>query len=259
MREKKKTRVTCSEERGIAVVSFSNPPVNALTGEDYETLAELFHDMDAREDLRAVVLKTEGKGFMAGNDIRDLKTHGPESHAAYQQKLIDAFESIAQCRHPVIGAVQGYALGAGFVFAACCDIVIAADDAYFALPEISLCVISGVGYALKMLPEGAARYACLTGLPLRAEEMLRYGAVGRVVKREDLEEEAMKTAERIAGLPPHAVMYMKELINQHCNHEHRRKFKLEDAYTGRLFGLPEKAEAVNAFLEKREPDYGRQT
>ena len=76
-----------------------------------------------------------------------------------------------------------------------------------------------------------------------------------MVGRDCLEEETMKIAERIASLPPHAVTYMKELMNQHCNHEHRRKFKLEDAYTGRLFGLSEKEEAVNAFLEKRQPVY----
>lgn len=192
---------------------------------------------------------------MAGNDIRELKTHTLETHAESQKKLADAFESICQCRYPVIGAVQGYALGAGFVFAACCDMVVASDDAYFALPEITLCVISGVGYALKMLPECAARYLCMTGKPLSAQEMLQFGAINRVTAREKLMEEAMEIADAIAALPPHAVIYMKELMNQHCYHEHRRKFSLEDAYTGRLFGLPEKEEAVNAFLEKRRPVY----
>lgn len=255
MKETRGRHLTLSVDEGIAVVSYHNPPVNALSVEDYDTIKDLFHDLDNRNDINVAVLKTEGKGFMAGNDIRDLKTHTPESHAAYQQKLIDAFESIAQCRYPVIGAVQGYALGAGFVFAACCDILIASSDAYFALPEITLCVISGVGYALKLLPEGAARYACMTGLPLKAEELLRFGSVSKVVEREELEQEVMKAAGQIAKLPPHAVVYMKELIGQHCDHEYRKKFKLEDAYTGRLFGLPEKAEAVNAFLEKRKPDY----
>ena len=255
MEEKINEQISLSVENGIAVVCYYNPPVNAINSEVYDAFTDLFHRLDARDDINVVVLKTKGKGFMAGNDIKDLKTHTPKSHAAYQQKLIDAFESIVQCRYPVIGEVQGYALGAGFVFAACCDMVIASDDAYFALPEISLCVISGVGYALKMLPECAARYICMTGLPLKADEMLNFGAINKVVGRDCLEEETMKIAERIASLPPHAVTYMKELMNQHCNHEHRRKFKLEDAYTGRLFGLSEKEEAVNAFLEKRQPVY----
>lgn len=240
----------------IAVVTYTNPPVNATSSQDYEEFTKIFHDLDQRSDIGAVVFCTEGKGFMAGNDIKELKTHTPEGHAAYQQRLIDAFESICNCRHPVIGAVQGYALGAGFVFAACCDMVVAAEDAYFALPEITLAVISGVGYAIKMLPECAARYICLTGKPLGAGEMLNFGAINKVVSRDRLMEEAMEIAEGIAKLPPYAVTCMKELLNQHCNNEHRRKFKLEDAYTGRLFGLPEKQEAVNAFLEKREPKYG---
>ena len=100
----------------------------------------------------------------------------------------------------------------------------------------------------------------MTGLPLSAAEMLQFGAINKVVKREQLEEETRKIAERIASLPPHAVVYMKELMNQHCDHEHRRKFKLEDAYTGRLFGLPEKEAAVTPFLEKPTPNYrGKQT
>ncbi|MDO4322509.1 MAG: enoyl-CoA hydratase/isomerase family protein [Lachnospiraceae bacterium] len=242
-------------ENRVAVVAYSNPPVNATDSRDYDEFTRIFRELDQRSDISAVVLCTEGKGFMAGNDIKELKTHTPEGHAAYQQRLIDAFESICDCRHPVIGAVQGYALGAGFVFAACCDMVVASEDAYFALPEITLAVISGVGYALKMLPECAARYICLTGKPLGAKEMLNFGAVNRVVSRDKLMEETMEIAGNIAKLPPNTVTCMKELLNQHCNNEHRRKFKLEDAYTGRLFGLPEKQEAVNAFLEKREPNY----
>ena len=248
-------RFLVTVEDRIATVCYHHPPVNATGLEDYDRFREIFEALDARTDISVVILRTEGKGFMAGNDIRELKTQTPESHAAYQERLINAFEAICGCRYPVIGAVQGYALGAGFVFAACCDFLVASEDAYFALPEITLAVISGASYCLKMLPQGIARYMCLTGKSLSAQEMQQYGAVLRITSKEDLCRAAAELAADIAKLPPHAVTYMKELLNQHCGNDFRRKFKLEDAYNGRLFGLEEKREAVEAFLEKRPPRY----
>ena len=93
MEEKINEQISLSVENGIAVVCYYNPPVNATNSEVYDAFTDLFHRLDARDDINVVVLKTKGKGFMAGNDIKDLKTHTPKSHAAYQQKLIDAFEA----------------------------------------------------------------------------------------------------------------------------------------------------------------------
>lgn len=239
----------------VAVVTYCNPPVNTTDLAAYSAFTELFRSLSRREDIGAVVLRTEGKGFMAGNDIKEIKTHTPQTHGDYQDHLIDAFESISDCRWPVICGVQGYALGAGFAFPACCDMIVASEDAVFALPEITLAVISGVGYALKLFPEGLARYACMTGARIGAREMLRCGAVNEVVSREELLPRCLEIAGRLAQMPPNALAYMKEVLNQHYNHQYRRKFKLEDAYTSRLFALPEKAEAAAAFLEKRPPHY----
>lgn len=239
----------------IATVTYCNPPVNTTNLAAYGAFTSIFHDLDLRQDVNVVILRTEGKGFMAGNDIKEIKTHTPESHADYQQHLIDAFEAITQCRYPVICAVQGYALGAGFAFPAAADLIVASEDAYFALPEITLAVISGVGYAMKMMPDCVARYAAMTGEHISAQEMLACGAINYVVPREQLMDKTMQIARRLAKMPPHALVYMKEVLNQHANYEHRRKFKLEDAYTARLFGMPEKLEAASAFLEKREPNY----
>ena len=248
-------RFNVTVENRIATVTYHNAPVNATDLSAYGVFVGIFHELDLRQDVSVVILRTEGKGFCAGNNIKEIKTHTPESHADYQQHLIDAFEAISQCRYPVICAVQGYALGAGFVFPAASDLIVASDDAYFALPEISLAVISGVGYALKMLPECVARYVCMTGEHISALEMKECGAINYVVPRDQLMDKVMEIATRLSKMPPHALVYMKEVLNQHTNHENRRKFKLEDAYTARLFGMPEKLEAASAFLEKREPHY----
>lgn len=248
-------RLTLQVADRIAVVTYCNPPVNTTDLEAYSSFTAMFRSLNLRDDVSVVILRTEGKGFMAGNNINEIKGHTVESHANYQEHLIDTFESIGNCRYPVICAVQGYALGAGFAFPAACDLIVASDDAYFALPEITLAVISGVGYALKMFPECIARYACMTGEHISAREMLACGAINKVVPRERLMDEVLQIARRLASMPPHALSYMKEVLNQHCNHEHRRKFQLEDAYTSRLFALPEKQEAASAFLEKRTPQY----
>lgn len=241
-----------SVKNRVAIVTYRNAPVNTTNPEAYQAFSDMFHQINERRDVGAVILRTDGKGFMAGNDIHDLNLHTAQTHAAYQQKLINAFESITNCRYPVICAVQGYALGAGFAFPAAADFVIASDDAYFALPEVTLGVISGVGYALKMMPECLARYACMTGERISAQKMLEVGAIYQVVPRDQLMQAATKMAEKLASMPPETLVYMKEVLNQHCEHEYRRKFRLEDAYTSRLFGSSEKEEAVNAFLEKRK-------
>ena len=251
----KKKRLSMTVENRIAVVTYENPPVNTTDLEAYSEFIEFFNGLNEREDISVVILQTAGKGFMAGNNINEIKGHTINTHAMYQQHLIDTFESITNCRFPVICLVQGYALGAGFAFPACCDLIIASDDAYFAVPEITLAVISGVAYALKMMPECIARYACMTGEHISAQEMYRCGAINYVVPREQLMNKAMEIANRLAQMPPHALYYMKEVLNQHTDHEHRRKFRLEDAYTARMFGMPEKQEAASAFLEKRKPNY----
>lgn len=239
----------------IARVTYHKPPVNATNGEAYRELTEVFGELSARDDISAVLFCSEGKGFMGGNDVAEIKGHTKAAHPQYQKLISDCMTSVIQCRHPVICAVQGYAIGAGLVFAASSDIVVASDDAWFNLPEITLGIVAGASFAMTVLPEKIVKYLCFTGNRLTAQEMLQYGAVNFVTPRDRLMDKAEEIAARIAEMPPATLTYFKEVIGLFYNHQCDQKFQLETAYTGRVLETPEKEEAVNAFFEKRKPNY----
>lgn len=247
---------TTVETQGrIAKVTFCNPPVNATNEAAYRELTEVFRELSARDDISVVIFCSKGKGFMGGNDVGEIRGHTKAQHPKYQKVLSDCMVAVMQCRHPVICAVQGYAIGAGLVFAAASDLVVASDDAWFNLPELTLGIVAGASFAMTVLPEKVVKYLCFTGNRLTAREMQQYGAVNYVVPRDSLMEKAGEIAGRITEMPPTALTYFKEAVGMLYNHQCDVKFQLETAYTGRVLETPEKEEAVNAFFEKRKAKY----
>jgi len=242
-----------SETEKIVTITFSKPPVNALNQEAYLEITDAFNKLNQRDDIRVIVLCSEGKGFLGGNDISEIQSHTKKSHPQYQKIITDCMGSIVECKHPVIGAVQGYAIGAGMVVAVACDLVVASEDAWFNVPELSLGVVAGASFLMAILPEKIVRYLCYTGAHISATEMLNLGAINFVVQREQLMAKANEIAGRIAAQPPTALTYFKEVLNLHYNRQYDKKFLLETAYTGRILETPEKQECVNAFFEKRKP------
>ena len=243
--------VSVKIEEKIAIVTYHHPPVNATGLKDYDSFTKCFRELDQREDISAIILRSEGKGFMAGNDIHEIQTHTAENHRSYQDHLIDAFESISNCRYPVICAVHGYALGAGLAFVAASDMVIAAEGAFFALPEVTLGVVSCIAYLMKLVPDNIASYMALTGERLDAERLYVLGGVHQIVKPEELDDAVMKLAKTISNNPPHAVQYVKEVLRHHSQYDFRNKFIYEDTVNTRMFAFKEKEEAARAFFEKR--------
>jgi enoyl-CoA hydratase len=242
-----------AKKNKIATVTFSKPPVNALDQEAYLEIADAFNNLSQSDDIQVVIFCSEGKGFLGGNDIGEIKSHTKKSHPQYQKIIADCMESIISCRHPVIGAVQGYAIGAGTVVTCSCDLVVASEDAWFNVPELSLGVIAGASFLMSFLPEKVVRYMCYTGARLSAQEMNNLGAINFVVPREQLLVKANDVAEKIASQPPTSLAYFKEIMNIQYNHQFAQKFQLETAYTGRVLETPEKMECVDAFFEKRKP------
>jgi enoyl-CoA hydratase len=242
-----------SENNKIATVTISKPPVNALNQESYLEITDAFNTLNQRDDVQVVIFCSEGKGFLGGNDISEIRSHTKKNHPQYQKIIADCMTSILECKHPVIAAVQGYSIGAGLVVASSCDMVVASEDAWFNVPELSLGVIAGASFLMAFLPEKVVRYLCYTGAHISAKEMLDLGAINFVVPREQLLAKAYEIAEKIAAQPPTALTYFKEVMNLHYNHQFANKFLLETAYTGRILDTPEKQECVNAFFEKRKP------
>ena len=248
--------ITLEVQDRICSITVNRPPVNAINGKTYQELTDAFTVIIFRDDISVVIFKGAGRGFVAGNDINDIKLMTKENHHAYQDVLCGCAISIMKCKYPVIGAIHKFALGAGLVFAAACDIVIASEGTKFGLPEVTLSIVSGSSFLSLMAPDKIVRYMALSGKPLTAEELFRLGGINKVTREEDLFDEALMLAKEMVRNSPIAMQFSKEAMNINRNAQIEKKFLTETLYTDRLLGSPEKAECTNAFFEKRKPNFG---
>src|ERR1700728_4353822 len=150
-------------DSGIATVRLNRPPVNALSIQTYNEIAEVFHDIGHRDDVRVAVFTGTDRYFSAGRDIKIAST---ESQAARFQAIFEGSSAILHCGVPVIGAVNGPPVGAGFALVLYCDIILAADSAIFSWPEINLGLSGGMALTLRGLTTYQARKMCFTGDPI---------------------------------------------------------------------------------------------
>lgn len=241
----------------VATVWLSRPPVNAVTQSTLDEIRRLFGDPSQLGDgVRAIVLAGDAKHFCAGNDVKEFAGDlGPESFRLMMFNAREAFWALRDCPVPVVAAVHGGALGTGLCLAACCDLVIAADDARFGLPEIKVGTLGGAKFLDRLVPPTFVRWMTLTGQTLPAAELARFGGVLRTVPAEALLEEARAVAADIAAQSPVALSYAKGGLNDIEYLDLKRGYELEQRLTVRLSGHPHAAEAMAAFMEKRTPHY----
>jgi len=247
------------EKRGrTGVITLDRPPVNALTYQMYAELHEVFEEVGKDSDIWCAVIRAQGKLFCAGNDVRELNSRadgsaGFEDYGAMVEKGLSA---VVKCPVPVIAAVQGTAVGAGFCICTYSDVVLASDRAKFGITEIKVGIIGGAPEASWSLPPKVVRYMALTGDLLTAEEAFRYGLVRKIVPEESLLDEALALAERITANPPAALRYMKEsLENIYDSDELARKIGFDGEKTALHQQTDDYKEALRAFVEKRPPIY----
>ncbi len=240
----------------IAVVTLHRPPINSLVRETYRELDAAFENIGNTPDVRVAVLRAEGEYFCPGNDVSEFTKIETEAEAtAYAQSVSDGISSVYDCKVPVVAAVHSHAHGAGMAIAACADVIVAAQEATFAIPEIKVGVIGASGFLALIVPEKVARYMSLTGRPISAQQVKDYGGVHSVVPAEKVLDEAMAIARDIAGNAPTGVRYFKEAMN--INHDAKlvEKYATESGYTARYVGSVESRESIAAFVEKRKPEY----
>jgi enoyl-CoA hydratase len=244
-------------EEKVAWVTIDNPPVNALNHALMEGLKSVFGELEENEEVLTVILRGAGeKAFVAGADIKQFPSMDQALAVKFSSEGQDVFNRIENFKVPVIALIQGFALGGGCELAMACDIRIASEDARFGQPEISLAIIPGYGGTQRMsrlIPVGKAKELIYTGEMIGATEALKIGLVDRVVKREDLEDEAKKLAVKILEKGPLAIKAAKKAINEGLVLPLREGLKLESRYFAELFGTEDKNEGARAFLEKRKP------
>ncbi len=243
-----------SVEKGIAEVLLNHPPVNAFDSQAWARLAELFTSLGGDEAVRVVVIAAEGRGFCAGVDIKELAADR-SAITKVNKGCYDTFAAIHDCQVPVIAAAHGFVLGGGIGIVGSCDIILAADDASFGLPEIDRGALGAASHLLRMFPIQKVRRMLYTGEPIGAEEAYRLGALEAVVKREQLRPAARALAEKIALKSPKAVRLAKESLNGIEPFDLKKSYRFEQGFTLELYTSPDSQEARDAFVEKRETDF----
>ena len=244
------------EAPNVAVVTLDRPPVNALSRELRIALIAAFDALEADADVRAIVLTAKGKVFCAGADIKEKAVLAGEPPDTVRANRLtrDGFFSILDSSKPVIAAVQGAALGAGCVLAACCDMILAAETAVFGLPEIDVGQGGGASFMQRILPPSKVRRMMLTGERVPAAEFYRLGAVEACLPGAELMPAALGLASAIAAKPPGALRRIRGAFSTVEALSVRDGFHVEQAYTTELSRSTEGDAARRAFFERRTKD-----
>ena len=241
---------------GIVTVTMDRPPVNAINQKMYEEIIACFGSYEADRDARVVILASASeRAFTAGVDVRDRVSSMDDIDLESRRFARDAYFAIYDAAVPVIAAVNGPALGAGIAICASADIVIASERAIFALPEITVGMLGGGSHLARLIGPQRMRLSYYTSERISAAEMLRLGGVAKVVPHEALLDEAMAVAREIASKSPLAVRLAKQALNRTEELPLKEGYRLEQDYTMRLGGFADTKEAMDAFLEKREPKF----
>jgi enoyl-CoA hydratase len=238
----------------IATVIIDRPPVNAITLAGYRQVAEIFGDLGRRSDVNCAVFTARGsKAFCAGIDLNEFKTMKVEDDPERSRLAREAFAAIRQCAIPVIGAINGPALGAGCVFSAVCDIRVASETATFGLPEINVGRCGGGAHVGRLIPQGALRLMFFTGQPISAADAYRLGFVDRLVPAGQALSAAMELAATIARKAPLGLRLGKEALNRAETLPVEEGYAVEQSYSAKLLLTEDCREATRAVLEKRAP------
>lgn len=251
--------VNTRTEGHVCVVTIDNPPVNAFHPSVAEALIEVFDALGRRDPKpRAVILTGAGRYFMAGGDIRFFQTLDETSAERYARRIQMCQEIILHFPAPVIAALNGSALGGGCELMMACDIRVAAEDAVFGQPEVTLGVIPGAGGTQnlpRLVPIGVAKKLLFTGERISAAEALRIGLVDEVAPPKAVMDQAMALAQRIAKNAPLAVAAAKRAVNVGLELNLSEALRLEARLLGELFRSQDVKEGVTAFVEKRQADF----
>ena len=247
------------EKRGpVGLITLNRPDaMNALNTALIAELESALDDLEADNDIGAMVITGNEKAFAAGADIKEMKDK-TFIDAYLEDFITKGWERVAACRKPVIAAVTGYALGGGCEIAMMCDFIIAADNAKFGQPEITIGAIPGAGGTQRLsraVGKAKAMEMCLTGRMMDADEAERSGLVSRVVPVDHLQEEAMKTADAIARMSRPAVLMAKEAVNRAQETTLAEGVRFERRMFHAIFATEDQKEGMAAFSEKRQPKF----
>ena len=245
-------RVAVTEH--IAQVTLARPPVNAQNRRFREEIIAIFDELGERDDVRAIILTGEGKTFSAGADLKERPDPTvPGTYPRHGRLVRESFNAVMECAKPVIGAINGPAIGAGCVLALCCDILVAAEESFLAMTEVENALAGGVRHIRRHFHESDARLMIYTARRLAGPELKRMGVVSACVPGSDLLDTAMGIAREIASKSPAAIRAAKRSFTVTENLPLQDGYKFEQSQTQALASSDDFREAQRAFAEKRKP------
>jgi enoyl-CoA hydratase len=241
----------------VRIIRLNRPEaLNALSVQLISDLNAALDEAEVDNAIRCLVLTGSEKAFAAGADVKEMQSKTYLD--AYFGDFVASWERITRLRMPVFAAVSGFALGGGCELAMMCDFILAADTAKFGQPEIKLGILPGAGGTqrlTRLIGKSKAMEMCLTGRMMDAAEAERSGLVSRVVPVADLMAEAIRVGQIIAGMSASAVMMTKESVERAYETSLSEGIRFERRLFYATFATPDQKEGMQAFVEKRAPDF----
>lgn len=251
--------ITIEKRGAVAVLTINRPDkLNALNMKVHEEGVAALDELRSDDSVRVVVLTGAGeKSFIAGADISEFVEATPVAQRdLFHERTL--FNTIDIFPKPVIAMINGFCLGGGNELALACDIRIASEKSRFSQPEINLGIMPGGGGTqrlARLIGEGRAMELCLLGEMIDAETAHRFGLVNHIFPADQLEEETMKIAEKIAEKAPIALQLTKEAVKFASRSNLDEGLRREVDLFAICFSTEDKKEGVSAFLEKRKPEF----
>lgn len=243
----------------VAVVTMNNPPANTWTRESLQGLRDLVQALNADRAVYSLVITGEGEKFFSAGAELKLFADGDAAVASEMARYFgEAFEALAEFRGVSIAAINGYAMGGGLEVALACDLRIAEEQAVLALPEPKVGLLPCAGGTQRLpwlVGEAWAKRMILCGEQLKAERALAIGLIEETVASGGALARALEMAEQVAGQSPISVAYCKALIHGARRRAMDDTLPRERELFVNLFATEDQREGVNAFLEKRAPQW----
>jgi len=221
-------------EDGVAEVVVDFPPVNALPVAAWFELGRTVRGLGEDAAVHVVVLRAEGRGFNAGVDIKEIQREGQPALIGVNRGCFEAFAAVYECAVPVVAAVNGFCLGGGIGLVGNSDVIVAASDATFGLPEVDRGALGAATHLSRLVPQHKARAMMYTSATATAAELHAFGSVLEVVEPERLREAALAVAREIAAKDPTVIRAAKESLNGIDLWDVRRSYRYEQGFTFEL-------------------------
>jgi enoyl-CoA hydratase len=250
-------KVTKDYDKYVALIQLNRPKeLNALNLQLMGEVRDALKELDKDDDVRVIIITGNERAFAAGADIKQMAGKGTVD--MWKTDQFSTWDQINKTRKPIIAAVSGFALGGGCEFAMTCDMIVASETAQFGQPEIKIGVMPGAGGTqrlTKALGKAKAMELVLTGKFIGAEEALSYGLINKIVPVELYMQETVKLAKEIAAMSPIAVQMAKESVKRSFEVPLEEGLHFERKNFYMLFSSEDQKEGMNAFIEKRRPDF----